>query len=509
MNSNSRTYNSISNSIYGILTQIITIVLSFITRSVFIKYLSIEYLGVNGLFTNILTILSLAELGFGSAIIYSMYKPLADNDTALLAALMKLYSRVYKIIGCIVGVLGLLIIPFLDVIVKDVAEINSLKLIYALFLLNSVSSYFFAYKRAIIQADQKQRLISKNKLMFSLLKMCAQISILVFTRSYVIFLIVQIVVTLAENIVISHIASKLYPFLKEDNTYSLTKDESSKIWTNVKALMIYKVGSTVLDGTDNIIISAIIGVGSVGLLSNYTLIIGSVSMILVQLSSAISGSVGNFVAKESTDKQEELLKKISFVYFIFYGYSFIALYTLLNPFITLWIGQEYLLSQKIVFVLAINWYIYGMITPIWTFRSTLGLFVHGKYRPIVSAIINVVVSILLAYKLGIIGVLLGTTATRVVTNSWYDPYIVYKHGLKKSPLKYYSVQIKYASLTLMIALVLKKGFLLLPSVNIFTFAFMLLSLILILPAITYGLFRRNNEYIYIAGIVKRLVHKNK
>lgn len=509
MNSNSRTYNSISNTIYGIVTQTATVLLSFVTRSVFIKYLSIEYLGVNGLFTNILTILSLAELGFGTAIIYSMYKPLADNDTSLLSALMMLYSRVYKTIGFVVGLLGILIIPFLNTIIKDAPDVGSIKLIYILFLLNSVSSYFFAYKRAIIQADQKQRVISKNKLLFSIFKMCAQILILVVTNSYILFLIIQIVSTFLENLVISHIANKMYPFLKETNFYSLNKQETKVIWTNVKALMIYKVGSTILDGTDNIIISTFIGVSSVGLLSNYTLIIGSVSMLLAQLTSAITGSVGNYMAKESSEKKEELLYKITFVYFIFYGYSFVFLFVLLNPFITIWIGNKYLLSKAVVLVLSINWYIYGMISPVWTFRSTLGLFVHGKYRPAISAIINVVVSIIFAMKFGVIGVLLGTTLTRLITNSWYDPYIVYKHGLHTSPLKYYLIQIKYAITLLIIIGILNFGFSFIPSVNIVTFIIRIIVIILVMPLVTWLGFHKRDEFSYLIVLAKKIIKSGK
>jgi len=486
-----------------------TILLSFVTRSVFIKYLSIDYLGVNGLFTNILTILSLAELGFGSAIIYSLYKPLAENDTSLLSALMKLYSKVYKIIGCVVAILGFTIIPFLDVIIKNTPEVGSIKLIYILFLLNSVSSYFFAYKRAIIQADQNQRIISKTKLLFSIFKMCAQISILIISSSYVLFLIVQILFTFLENLVISRIANKLYPFLKERDSYSLSEKETKEIWTNVKALMIYKIGSTILDGTDNIIISTVIGVSAVGILSNYTLIIGSVSMLLVQLTSAISGSVGNYMAKESLDKREDLLDKLTFIFYIFYGLSVVALYMLLNPFITLWVGDEYLLPQSTVLILAVNWYIYGMINPIWTFRTSMGLFVHGKFRPVVSAVMNLVISIVLAHKIGIVGVLLGTTITRLLTNSWFDPVIVFRYGLKRSPIPYFIRQIKYAISLVVICIILTYFFSVLPNISIGILIIKIGVIIIVVPLYIIILNFRTKEFKYFIGLVSRLLLKGK
>ena len=248
---------------------------------------------------------------------------------------------------------------------------------------------------------------------------------------------IQIICTFAENYLVSRKADKLYPYLKEYKKEKLEKSEIKTIFNNVKALMIYKLGSTILDGTDNIIISAFLGVAWVGKLSNYTLILGALSMVTYQFTNAVTASVGNFIVKESKERQEFLLKTITFANFLIYGFSFVCLVTLMNPFIELWIGKEYLLDMQTVFIISLNWYIFGMMNSIWTFRSTMGLFVHGQYRPAISAIINVVISLMLVEQMGLLGVLLGTTITRFVTNVWYDPLIVYKHGLQKSVKNYY------------------------------------------------------------------------
>jgi O-antigen/teichoic acid export membrane protein len=443
MDNLSRTGNSIKNTIYGILTQILTVLISFATRTVFIEYLSVEYLGVNGLFTNILTVLSLTELGFGGAMIYSMYLPLAVQDHNKLRGLMNFFSKIYTIIGVVFGVFGLFLIPFLSIFIKDTPNISNLTLIYLLFLANSVASYFYAFKRSILQADQKQFIISKNSLIFTFIKAILQVIILIIFKSYLLFLTIQVVITITENLFISQKVKAMYPYLKNISESSLDSFEKTAIWTNVKALMIYKVGSTVLDGTDNIIISSLIGIATVGYLSNYTLIVGSVSMILQQITNALTGSIGNFVATEEVDKQEDLFNRIVFIYFFIYGFSFVALFMLLNPFITIWIGKEYILPNSIVFVIAFNCYITGIMNPVWTFRSTKGLFIHGKMRPLISAIINVVVSIILAIYWGLIGVLIGTTITRLTTNFWYDSYIIFRHGFKKSPKLYYINQLLY------------------------------------------------------------------
>lgn len=443
MNKDSRTKNSIRNIIVGIVGQVLTIFLNFFSRAVFISILGTEYLGINGLFSNILTILSLAELGVGSAIVYSMYKPIAEDDKNTLNALMNLYSKAYRIIGISITIVGISIIPFIDMIIKDKPDINNLELIYFMFLCNTVVSYFYSYKRSIITADQREYINLIYRYSFNSIKIILQIIILYMTRNFILYLTIQIFCTIGENIAISIKANKLYPFLRQGNKESLDKTTKMDIFKNIKALMIYKVCSIMLDGTDNIIISAFVGVTSVGLLSNYTLIIGSVSMVLTQIFSAITASVGNIIGKENNEKQEEIFNIILFSSFLFYGFSSVCLLVLLNPFISLWIGEQYILSPLIVLVLVINFYIYGMQNAVWTYRGTMGLFIYGKYRPLFSAVINIVISVILAKYIGLIGALLGTTITRVITNVWYDPIIIFKYGFKKSTMPYYKVYIQY------------------------------------------------------------------
>lgn len=497
MKETSRSQNSIRNTVYGITTQVLTVLISFITRTVFIKYLSVEYLGVNGLFTNILTVLSLAELGFGGAMVYSMYQPLAIKDYKVLKALMHFYSKIYKVIGLSVCILGLLLVPFLNLLIKDTPNISNLTIIYIFFLLNTVASYFFAYKRSILEADQKQYIISKNHLIFNVLKSVAQIIILILFENYLLFLGIQVLTTISENIYISKKVNKIYPFLKESNTNDLSAEDKKSIWTNVKALMIYKVGSTVLDGTDNIIISSFVGVSAVGYLSNYTLIVGSVTMILQQITNAVTGSIGNYVTTEKIEKQESLFHKIVFIYFVIFGFSFVSLFMLLNPFIALWLGEKYTLSTFTVFVISFNWYITGIMNPVWTFRSTKGLFIYGRYRPAISAIINVIVSILLALQWGLIGVLLGTTITRLSTNSWYDPYIVFKHGFNKSPIRYYKKQIGYFFSLFIPVLVLTFLFEYFVQSSFIGFLIQVLLVTLITIGTLILLFRKTDEFDYL------------
>lgn len=458
MNTKSRLFNSVRNSIAGILSQGCSITVNFLTRFFFVKFLSAEYLGINGLFSNILTVLSLAELGVGTAIIYSLYKPVADKDERQISALLNYYKKAYMIIGTVITILGLCLVPFLKYIIKDAPNVSDLNIIYILFLANTAGSYFFAYRRAIFTADQREHLLSEYRVFFIVIRAIGQCLILVLTRNFILYLLIQIICTLAENVWISYKADVYYPFLRKNKKEKLSIEATRKIRTDIKSLMIYKVGSTALDGTDNIILSSFVGVLWVGKLSNYTLIISAISMMTSQIISALTASVGNYIATENKERYEELLLKMLYVSFVIYGISLVCLNCLLTPFVQLVFGKEYVLGYGAVFISCLNFYIFGMLNSIWTFRTTMGLFKYGKYRPIVSAIINIVISIILAKKMGLMGVLLGTTITRTVTNLWYDPYIVYKHGLKKSPFNYYLRWIKYLTISMLTILICEMFF---------------------------------------------------
>ena len=312
-----------------------------------------------------------------------------------------------------------------------------------------------------------------------------------------------------KNILISLEANKLYPFLKSKNNYQLERKEKSSIWTNVKALMIYRVGSVALDGSDNIIISTFVGVAAVGTLSNYTLIIGTITTLLMLLSDSVLASVGNYVVSENEKKQEELLEYITFLHFVMYGFSFISIVFLVNPFIEIWLNSSFILNFSTTIVIAVNFYILGMMNPIWMFRRTKGLFVYGKYRPIISALINIVVSIVLAQRYGLIGVLLGTTVTRGLTNVWFDPYIIYRYGFNTSVKKYYLKTSLYAGVLFLLLMLMMLIFSFLPSTGIGIFLVKLLLCVSITPLIIIIVFKNTKEYIYFKSIFLRMMNITK
>lgn len=449
--SNSRTKNVAQNAWWALITQAVTIVLSFVSRTVFIYVLGVEYLGINGLFTNILMLLSFAELGIGNAIIYSMYKPLASKDKEKIKALMDLYAKAYKIIGMSVLVIGLSIIPFIDFIIKETPDIReNIILLYLLFLINTTVSYFFVYKKSIIMADQKNYIVSIYQQVFQVIQVLFQIIFLVLTQEYILFLIIQILCTILNNIVTARKADKMYPYLKGKTKKQLDKDEKTSILKNVKALFLYKLASVVLSGTDNIIISAMIGVAAVGLSSNYILIIAAFTAISSQIMNAFTASIGNLNAIGEEANKERVFDRMFLISSWLHGFFSIGLYIFLNPFIELWIGNEYILGQSIVFAMVLHFYIISMHAPAYTYRTTMGLFVQGRWAPLLAAIINIILSLWLGKTMGLFGIFISTSIARFFTIGIVDPILIYRNGFNKSPMGYYR---NYSLLTLLFLII--------------------------------------------------------
>lgn len=435
-----RTKNSIINILVSMISQIITIIIVFPARSIFIRVLGAEILGVNGLFSNILSVLSIAELGIGSAIVFSLYTPIAENNKEKINAIMNLYRKAYRIIGIVVFGLGILISPMLKYIVDKPNNISNIYYVFMLFLINSSISYFLSYKRSIIIANQKGYIINLIHSLVLVLMNIMQVLILIYTRNYIVYLWIQLIFTVGENIIISFVANYKYKFLSDKNNKNLKVDNRTKneIVKNIKALVIHKLGSITVLGTDNIIISAFVGVNIVGIYSNYCLITNALNAILTQIFNSLTASVGNLNVLESKEKKYNVYSNMLFLNFWIVSLASICLYELLNPFITIWIGSQYLMSVNVVLIIVINFYLNGMRHTTLTFKSASGLFWQDRYKPLVEAILNITISIVLAKSLGVIGVLLGTIISTILTTFWIEPYILFKYCFEKKIKKYFS-----------------------------------------------------------------------
>lgn len=366
-----RTKNSIINLITAIIGQGFGVIISFVSRIFFIKYLGAEYLGIDGLFTNILTILSLAELGVGSAMTFSLYRPIADENNEKIKSLMDLYKKAYRIIGIVVIGLGLCMVPFYRMLMDEVPNINNLNIIFMLFVLNTAISYFYAYKKSLIICNQKKFITTIIKYLSYFMMNVIQIIILVFSKNYILFLICQIIFTLLENICNSIIADRMYPYLKEKNVEKLDVAEKKKIKNNVSAMLFHKLGSVIVNSTDNIIISKYVGLIAVGLYSNYYMVTNALVIITNQIFDAIVASIGNLGTTKDTLRLNEVFNRVFFLNFFVFGMLASTMAVVMNDFITIWVGEKYLFDIWITYVIIISFYLRGMRKSCITFRDAL------------------------------------------------------------------------------------------------------------------------------------------
>ncbi len=436
-----RSRNSIRNIVFGIGGQLLNILMSFAMRTVFIRALDKVYLGVNGLFTNILMVFSLADLGVGTAIIYALYKPIAENDTKKIQALMKLYQKAYTIIGFVIVALGLILMPFTETFAKTDQNIPQLKLIFMIFVINTASTYFFSYKGTLITANQKHYIVSAVVYATSILCYAIQIVIMQLTRNYILTLSIQVGTNMLQSIITMVIANRMYPFIRGKNNSALTRHEKRRIFQSMRSLMFYRTGQVIINGTDSIIISSFVGIVEAGVFSNYALLTTTVKNLLQQVFTAISASIGNLAVMESDSRKYQIYNVVYFGNFWMFGFAACCFFSLFQPFVRIWAGKDNLLTMAQMFFIVLNFYLIGMRNVNLVFRDAMGVFREGRYIPVASAIVNVGVSIFTALKLGLVGAFVGTTISMLTTLVWMEPVVLFKYGFKRSPLPYF---LKYA-----------------------------------------------------------------
>ena len=450
MAAKSRTEYSARNTTIAMVARIIAILAGYFTRVVFTHTLSEDYVGINGLFTDILNVLALSELGVETAITYALYRPIAEGDVEKQKSLMQLYRKFYRIVAGVVLVLGLLVIPFLGILIKDQPQVEHLILIYLMYLFSSVVSYLLIYKRTLVDAHQLSYIGVLYKTGFLLLQNIVQIAILYFTGNFILFLAVLILCTVGGNLAISAKADKMYPYLKDKEIKSLSKAEKKDIYQNVRAMLMHKVGNVLVNDTDNLLLSALVGTLSVGRYSNYFLIIGSVRQVLNQMFQGITASVGNLGVEENKERIKKIFESAFFVGQWMFGLAAICLFEAIDPFVSMSFGSQYVFSRDITLILCLNFYLTGMRQASLVFRDSMGIFKYDRYKAIPEAVINLVVSLFLGRMLGTAGIFLGTLVSTVSTSLWVEPYVLYKYRLETSVKPYFLHYFLYATVTFLL-----------------------------------------------------------
>ena len=430
----SRVFKSSRNVVFGLINQIITIFIQFLVRTIFIKTLAEQYLGLNGLFSNILSVLSLAELGLGTAIVCNMYGPLARGEEEKVLLYFKAYKKIYSIIGIIIASIGLCILPFVNYLVKDSSDIPYLKLFFGIYLADTVSSYFFAHYKSLFSADQKEYINTIVRTLFLIIQTVLQIVFLITTHNLIVFLLIKIACNLLTGFVISISARKKYPYITE----------KKQLFNDSYGVLTVRIGLTVLNSTDNILISTIFGSIITGHYSNYSLIIGAISTATGLIFASVESSIGNYCAQNDASKSKDLFRNIHYVYFCIYGFCSMCLVSLLLPFIQTWLGNNFLLFNNdktmmylVVFVIVFNFYLSCYRQANLSFITVNHMLKKTTIKNIIEPILNLGISIVLAKTIGLIGVFIGTAASLLLTSFWFEPFVLYKDYFKAHPSAYF------------------------------------------------------------------------
>ena len=453
-NASARSVNSTRNAVFSLFCSFIALLASFVGRTVFVHYLAAEVLGLNGLFANLLTFLSLTELGIGSAINFALYRPLKEGDTEKVKSLMAVYKRFYILVGSAILTLGALLTPFLPILIKDLPQsvpLADIRVYYLLYVVNSAVSYFFTYKRSLIICDQREFISSLSIGVFRIVTVALQVLLLVTTGSFLWYLLAQIGCTLAENVTVSCIADRLYPFLREKGAKKLAREEDLTLRRNISALCFHKIGGAVVFSSDHIIISKFVGLVQTGLYSNYTLILSSVNTVLSQALTGMAASLGNLMAGSPDAYSEKILYHILFLNSWVYGFASACILGLCQPFIRLWVGQGYLLGDLTLILAVVSFYLTGMRRTVWLFKDAAGVFTQDRFKPLIEAAVNIAVSIPLAIRLGIPGVLTGTIFSTLSVSFWYEAQALFRARFGKGAGRYLLMQAKYLAFNAIVA----------------------------------------------------------
>lgn len=428
----------------GIGIKILMLGLQFATRTLFINNLGSVYNGINSLVSSILSFLNMTELGIGTAIVYAMYKPVADNDEEKILQYLEYYKKVYHTLGLIVLSIGLALLPFFPMLAKgatDVATTTELYVIYGLYLLQSVSSFYvYTYRGGLISANQQDFRLTPINLTVSVLTILLQGASLIVLKgsiSFYVYVGIPIVLSLSGRVLGGIWAGNWYPYVKKKAQGALSKKEKTELYKNVAGLAIFKICTILNSSADTIIISTFVGVALLGKYYNYQTIILMVTSFIEVLFNSLVPSVGNLDATADPSHKKKVFDTMHTFSFVIYGCATVCYFCMIQPFVFVWIGNENIIqSTALLIIICINFLTSGMCASVNVFRSGCGLYFEGRYRPIFTVLFNIGFSILLGYFWGIVGVILATIVSRFATIWWYDAYIVFKYVFNKPVYRY-------------------------------------------------------------------------
>lgn len=436
-----RSQKALKNVSTGLINKAAIMLLSFATKTVFIRLLGAEYNGVSSLYTNILSVLALAELGLGNVLTYYLYSALEEGNTEKISALTQEFKKIYEVVIVGVSLVGIAIVPFLGILVKSDLPHNELIIYYLLYLLNSVASYFVVYRTMVVRADQKEYLLNNCNTIATTAMYLLQLTYLYVRRDFLGYLIIQVLCTVGNNIVQNQIALRNYPYLKNKPLCDIEVVDKKGILGNVKATFLFKVSDTILDQTDNIIISMMFGTIVVGYYANYYMVMSYLAQIASIIVSGLIASFGNLYATGEKERSYNMIKCIMFFFAVFGTYCVACYMSIIQDFIPIWVGSKYVMEYDLVIAVMVVFYLRMVTNTVWICRSTMGIFKEVQYINLAAALLNIVLSVILGYVMGVAGVIVATAVSRLLTSFWYEGKVVF-NKLGKSAKEYYMLQLR-------------------------------------------------------------------
>ena len=506
-----RVKSATRNIAFGYIGQVATMIMSFVLRKIFIMHLSETLLGVNSLYTNILSILNMAELGIGTALNFSLYAPVARGEKEKIKSYMQMYRKAYYTIALVVAIIGTMLSPFLKYLVKNPegTTLRDLTLYYFIFLFNTVSSYFVAYKYSLINAEQKNYIQTNIITITKVITVFFQIIVIVLTKNFYLFLITDAAIQLIQKIFVSRFLNNMYPYLREKNIEKLSKEESDEVWGKTKALVFHKIGDVARLQTDALIISSFIEVAMAGFVDNYNMVISSVSNFVNIVFNSVISSFGNLIATESRQKQYEMFKVYRFFASWVYGFSCVGFMVLLTPLIRIIYGDYWALAPMVVYCILIDYYFKGDRIVLSNYKTAAGVFEQDKYLALIQGAVNLVISIALVQtSLGLTGIYIGTIVSGLIANIT-KPVIIYRTCFDMDAKSYFVDTFKYlASLIFVLVVCNVVSIYVLSNLNILTFLLMAVIITVVFNGVYLLLYGRSDEFKYVFGKIMVKLKRN-
>ncbi len=502
-----RTKNATRNIAWGIIEKIITILMPFICRTIFIKVLGAEYLGLNSLFSSILQVLSISELGIGTAIVFSMYKPIAEDDEDTLCALLNIYRKVYRIIGTIILVVGLAILPILPKLISGTYpdEVN-IYVLYLIYLFNTVIGYYlFAYKQALFSAHQRNDLLSKRTTVINFCSNTVQIILLLIARNYYVYLIVLPLATITTNLANAYLANKMYPNIQCRGR--ITDETKTSIKKRIIGLLSFKIYNVIFSSVDTIVISSFLGLTPLAIYNNYYYIQTSIIGFLTILTSSITAGIGNKMITNSIEDNYRDFKNFTFANGWIVSWCAVCLLCLYQHFIKIWIGDNYLFPFFTMYLMVMYFFLPRLTCMTYTYREAAGLWWEDRFRPLVATAVNLIVNIILVQIIGMDGVIISTLVCTIFINVPWGSYILFKNYFQKSVKEYFGQLLYYIVITNLAGFVTLGICGILPSTG-WLILFVKMLICCMVPNVIFFIFYRNRrEFKYTKVLVERILKR--